>query len=63
VRRPVLTVLGTAAAIVALLLVAAAIAVWSIDVNTLIAPVRDRVKATTGRDLAVNGGISLKLSL
>lgn len=62
-RRPVLTVVGIAFGVIALLLVAAAIAIWTVDVNTLIAPVRERVKAATGRDLAINGGISLKLSL
>ncbi|HZQ61915.1 MAG TPA: AsmA family protein [Casimicrobiaceae bacterium] len=62
-RRPVITVLAVAAGIVLLLLLAAAIAIWSVDVNTLAAPIRERVKASTGRDLSIGGGISLKLSL
>lgn len=51
------------AALLALLAVAVTVAVSTVDVNTLIGPVRDRVKALTGRDLAVQGGAHLALSL
>ncbi len=41
---------------------AAAIALWSIDANTLASPLRERVKTATGRDLAIGGGTSLALA-
>ncbi len=56
-------VLATALGVVAVLLIGAAIAIWTIDVNTLVVPIRDRVKAATGRDLRIDGGLSLQLSL
>ncbi len=55
-----LTVLG---AVVVLLLVAVAIAIRSVDVRQFIGPIEQRVKAATGRDLEVRGGIHLKLGL
>jgi uncharacterized protein involved in outer membrane biogenesis len=55
-----LAVLG---GVVVLLLVAVAIAVHSVDVKEFIGPIQQRVKAATGRDLEVHGGISLKLGL
>ncbi len=57
------TILGVAGALVLLVLVGAAIAVWTIDVNQFVAPVAKRVKDATGRDLAIDGGIDLKLGL
>src|SRR5258705_8443842 len=62
-RRSALIVLAAAAGIVALILVAAAIAIATVDLHTLIGPVQARVKSSTGRDLAINGPIDLKLSL
>ena len=38
-------------------------AVSTVDVNTLIGPIQTRVKAATGRDLAVRGGGRIALSL
>src|SRR5215831_13510578 len=49
--------------VVALLLIAVAIAVRSVDVNEFIRPLQQRVKDATGRDLAIRGGIDLKLGL
>jgi uncharacterized protein involved in outer membrane biogenesis len=45
-----------------LVVVGAIVAIKSIDPNTLIAPVQARVKAATGRDLAVRGGAHIALS-
>jgi AsmA family protein len=55
-----LAILGAA---VVLLLVAVAIAVRSVDVRQFVGPVKERVKAATGRDLEVRGDIRLKLGL
>src|SRR6266513_1194566 len=49
--------------VIALILIAAAISVATIDLHTLIGPVQARVKSSTGRDLTINGPIDLKLSL
>jgi len=49
--------------LVLLLLIAVAIAIKTIDVNTFIGPIQAKVKEATGRDLAIKGGIDLKLSL
>ncbi|HEY3177958.1 MAG TPA: AsmA family protein [Casimicrobiaceae bacterium] len=62
-RRTALIVLAAAAGVTALILVAAAIAVATVDLRTLVGPVQARVKSMTGRDLAINGPIDLKLSL
>jgi hypothetical protein len=48
-RRAALIVLGVAAGITALILVAVAIAVATVDPRTLVGPVQARVKAMTGR--------------
>jgi uncharacterized protein involved in outer membrane biogenesis len=61
--RAALKILAGAAAVVVVLLLGAVVAVSTVDVNTLIAPVRDRVKAMTGRDLTVRGGARVALSL
>jgi AsmA family protein len=55
-----LAVLG---GIVLLLLIAVAIAVRTVDVKEFLGPIQHRVKDATGRDLAVRGGIDLKLGL
>jgi len=55
-----LAVLG---GLLVLLIIAVAIAVWTIDVNDFIAPIQKRVKDATGRDLVIRGGIDFKLSL
>jgi uncharacterized protein involved in outer membrane biogenesis len=55
-------VAGVAIALV-VVLIGVVVAIYTVDVNTLIAPVKDRVKAATGRDLTVRGGGSLSLSL
>ncbi len=62
-RRAVLTILGVAAAITALILVVAAIAVATVDPRALVAPVLARIKAVTGRELTIAGPVELKLSL
>src|SRR5438067_7901903 len=62
-RRVALIVLATAAGLVALIVIAAAIAVATVDLHTVVGPVQARIKASTGRDLAINGPIDLKLSL
>ena len=62
-RRTAFIILAVAGGLVALILIAAAIAVATVDLHTVIAPVQARIKAATGRDLAINGPIELKLSL
>src|ERR1700758_944831 len=49
--------------IVVLLLIAVAVAIRSVDVKEFVGPLQQRVKETTGRDLAIRGGIDLKLGL
>jgi uncharacterized protein involved in outer membrane biogenesis len=61
--RTALKILAGAFALVVVVVIGVAIALATVDVNTLIGPVKDRVKAATGRDLAVNGGAHLALSL
>lgn len=62
-RRTVLIVLAAAAGLTALVVVAAAIAIKTVDLHTVIGPIQARVKAITGRDLAINGPIDVKVSL
>jgi uncharacterized protein involved in outer membrane biogenesis len=62
-RRVALIILGIAAGLTALILLAVGIAVATFDPRSLVAPVQARIKAATGRDLAVNGPIDLKVSL
>ncbi len=57
------TILGIAGALVLLVLVGVAIAVWTIDVNQFVGPIQARVKNATGRDLTIAGGIDLELGL
>ena len=62
-KRTALVILGTAGALVVLILVAAAIAVATIDPRVLMAPVLARIQAATGRSLTVAGPIRFHLSL
>lgn len=61
--RTMAKVLAGVAIALVVVLVGIVVAVYAVDVNTLIAPIKDRVKAATGRDLTVRGGGSLSLSL
>jgi len=62
-RRTALILVGSVAGLFLLIVIGAAIAVATVDPNRLIDPVRARIKAATGRDLALNGKISIKPSL
>ncbi|MEO5701652.1 MAG: AsmA family protein [Casimicrobiaceae bacterium] len=62
-RRPYLTVVGVAAATLLALVIAVAVIVWRLDPAVLIGPLAERVKASTGRELTVRGGVSLEPSL
>ena len=57
------TILGIAGGLMLLLLVAVAIAVWTVDVNQFVAPIQKKVKEATGRDLTIGGGVRLSLGL
>src|SRR6185295_19503042 len=59
----VLVILAFAGGLVALLVIAVAIAIATVDVRTFAAPVQARVKADTGRELSFGGPLELKLSL
>jgi uncharacterized protein involved in outer membrane biogenesis len=61
--RTALTILGIAAGAVLLLLLGVAIAVWTVDPSEFVGPIQARIKAATGRDAAIGGGIDLKLGL
>jgi uncharacterized protein involved in outer membrane biogenesis len=61
--RAVWIILGIAAGLVALLLIGVAIAVATVDPNRFVAPLAARVKAETGRKLAIAGPVEFKLSL
>lgn len=61
--RTTLTILGIAGGVVLLVLLGVAIAVWTVDPNQFIGPIQARIKASTGRDVAIKGGIDLKLGL
>ena len=61
--RLFLRTLAVTGALLVLLLVGVAIAVWAIDVNNFRAPIQSYVKDKTGRDLTIRGAIELKLSL
>lgn len=62
-RRTALIILGIAAGITVLVLLAVAIAVATVDPRALVAPVQARIKAMTGRELDIAGPVELKLSL
>ncbi|NDP43246.1 MAG: AsmA family protein [Aromatoleum sp.] len=57
------TILAVAGGIVVLALVGVAVAIWTVDVNTFVGPIQQRVKDATGRDLSIRGGIDINLSL
>jgi uncharacterized protein involved in outer membrane biogenesis len=61
--RTVLTILAIAGGIVVVVLLGVAIAVSTVDPKTLIGPVQAEIKAATGREVAINGGVDLKLGL
>jgi len=61
--RAVWIILGIAGGLVALLLIGVAIAVATVDPDRFVAPIAARVKAETGRTLAVQGPVQFKLSL
>ena len=56
-------ILAGAGIVLVVLLAGVVVAVSTLDVNAFIGPITDRVKAATGRDLAVRGGARLSLSL
>src|SRR2546423_2507896 len=56
-------ILAAIGGLLVVVIVAVAIAVRAIDVNDFIAPIQQRVKDATGRDLVIRGGIDFKLSL
>lgn len=55
--------LAAAGVLLALVLIGVAIVVATFDVSALVGPVQARVKAATGRDLVVRGGVSVAWSL
>ena len=61
--RIALLVLGYAGGLVLLILAGVGIAVWTVDPNDLVGPLQARIKAATGRDVTIGGGIELKLGL
>lgn len=62
-RRTALWILAIAGGLVALVVIAVAIAIYAVDVNRFVAPVQARVKAATGRDLEIKGGVRIAPSL
>ena len=61
--RTAVKILAGASILLVVLAVGIVIAVSTVDVNTLIGPIQTRMKAATGRDLAVRGGGRIALSL
>ena len=61
--RRFLLILGYAGGVVLLVLVGVGIAVWTVDPNDLVGPLQARIKAATGRDVTIGGGIEFKLGL
>src|SRR5437870_5838100 len=55
--------LAVVGGLVLLLIIAVAIAIRTVDVNDFVGPIQARVKENTGRELAIRGGIELKLSM
>ncbi|MBS0325704.1 MAG: AsmA family protein [Proteobacteria bacterium] len=62
-KRTTLIILGVAGAFVVLVLVAAAIAVATIDPRALMGPILARIEAATGRTVTVAGPVRFHLSL
>src|SRR5678815_4277488 len=61
--RTAYKILAGAGILLVVLVIGIAIAISTVDVNALIGPIQTRVKAATGRDLAVKGGARIALSL
>ena len=61
--RRFLIILAAAGGVVLLVLLGVTIAVWTVNPNEFVGPIQARVKAATGRDVAIGGGIDLKLGL
>lgn len=62
-RRTALRILAVAGALVVLVLVGVAIAIATVDPARFVAPLAARVKEATGRDLTVQGPVSIAFSL
>jgi len=62
-RRTALIIVGVAGGLVALVLIAVAIAVATVDVNSFAGPLAARVSAATGRPFKIGGPLSLHVSL
>src|SRR5947209_20120414 len=62
-RRTAFIILGIAGGVVALVLIGVAIAVATVDLNTLAEPLAARVRTATGRPFTLGGPIKLDLSL
>jgi uncharacterized protein involved in outer membrane biogenesis len=62
-RRSVFIILGVAGGLVALVLIAAAIAVATVDVNRFAGPLAERLRAATGREVKISGPLALDVSL
>lgn len=62
-RRTALIILGVAGGVVALVLIAVAIAVATVDVNSFAEPIAARVTAATGRQFKLGGPLALSVSL
>jgi uncharacterized protein involved in outer membrane biogenesis len=56
------TILAIAGAVVAVVVIGVAIAIWTVDVNQLVGPLQARVKAVTGRDLGI-GHVGIRIGL
>ncbi len=61
--RPLFLILAYAGGLVLLVLAGIGIAVWAVDPNELVGPLQARIRAVTGRDITIGGGIDLKLGL
>jgi uncharacterized protein involved in outer membrane biogenesis len=62
-RRTTLIILGVAGGLIALVLIAVAIAVATVDVNSFAGPLAARVSAATGRPFRIGGPLGLSISL
>ena len=62
-RRTALVILGSAGALVLLVLIGVAIAVATVDPGRFVAPLAARIKSETGRTLKVQGPIEMRVSL
>jgi uncharacterized protein involved in outer membrane biogenesis len=62
-RRTALVILGSAGALVLLLLIGVAIVVATIDPSRFVAPLAGRIKSETGRTLKVQGPVEMRVSL